>query len=240
MPAGIVPRTRTLAWAALAAACLTVPAAAGAAPAVGPPTPASLKASKPSFPISPSADARIISIGIAQTAELDSFGALRGTGRSDGGTKIDDLSDDATAATAREMVFAGAQFWQLIWRPVNPDGTTGDAVYEAPQRFKVPPLVRKPVIGKPYQDPRGPQFGVTGTVVTNGRVVKYECRVKRGSATIFRHRRTLLPFTAGERARWDCLDRRVPEAHDGKRLTLLVTVTVGSKRVSASRSFIGR
>jgi hypothetical protein len=100
--------------------------------------------------------------------------------------------------------------------------------------------VRKPVIGRPYQDPARAQFGVTGTVVTNGRRVNYECRVAQGARTVFRVRRYTLPFSAGERVRWECLDRRVPESLDGKRLTLTVKVTVGAKSVSASRSFIAR
>jgi hypothetical protein len=222
------------------AALLVVPAAASAAePVVEGPTPASLVTGKPAWTIANPPDAFVQTIGLADQADVNELGELSG-GTFGDTVRISNFERTATSVASPEILFAGKWWWQKIWRPLNPDGTTGDVVYGAPTQFTVPAYLRKPTIKAPYQDPRYTQFGVSGTVVSNARKLTWRCVVTRGTAVVASKRGMTLPWNAGDRTKWECLSMKVPEANDGKALKLTVTVSAGNKKMSASRSFVGK
>lgn len=233
---------RPTALAGLAALCLCLPATASAEDPVTGPTPPSLAVAKPAFTVTNTPSLIVLSIRLSRTNEINSVGELDGAGRSDDGATIDvdnDVRPSTTVQGVGELMFAGRYYWQYSMRPVNPDGTTGDHSFSGVASFKLPAFARTLTVRAPYQDPRYPQFGVTGTVVTNAVKAPYECVIRRGSAVVARKRSYLRPLSPG-RDTWECLDMRVPESNDGKLLKLTVTVTAGTQKLGLSRSFIGR
>jgi hypothetical protein len=233
---------RPTAIAGLAALCLCLPATASAEGEVTGPTPASLGTGKPAFSVTNTPSLIVLNIRLSRTNEINSVGELDGSGRSDDGATIDVDNDARPSTTVQgvdELMFAGRYYWQYSMRPVNPDGTTGDHFFSGVQTFKLPAFARTLTMKAPYQDPKYPQFGVTGTVVTNAVKAPYECVIRRGSTVVARKRSYILPLSAG-RDTWECLDMKVPESNDGKLLKLTVTVTAGTQKLTASRTFIGR
>ena len=123
----------------------------------------------------------------------------------------------------------------------NPRYSSWIPFYTDVQSFTLPVQLRAPRITTLYQHPKLPQTNVLGRITTNSGSYRAVCRVFNGKKQVGRTA-TGNDFLAAPAAaaKWSCYDLRVPESLDGKRLTLKVVITAGTKKVTVTRPFVAR
>lgn len=226
---------------ATAVTALALPAHALADPVVGAPSAASLAAGIPSFTATNDAAGFVNVVFVSPTPTLNSLGELDDASARGGGETIYDFSQTTTTASMSEPPTSGLYYFMWTWLPLNANGTTGTLQRSGLSTFTVPVQLKALKLGALYQDPKYPQAGITGTYVSNFRgKVAVSCKVMSGRKTVASKLTKIFVDTPLGTSRWECLSMRVPEAHDGKRLRLVVKLTAGRKAITRTKTFTAK
>lgn len=199
-----------------------------AAPVLNPPTPESLRDSRPLFSWTLASDERANTITVSTSAAVTPEGEFFDENRVTG-----DALTDLTQWQPTSRLSAGAYYWNLQWykQDFSQQGYTPPSAFTIPLRLEG---ARVSVTQSKYFDTE-----VSYSVVSNAKSIVTTCTVLDG-VRVVRRKSKRLPFpTPGVRAKGSCM-MAVPDALNGKRLRAVVKVVAGVKSVSASRVFTAR
>ena len=171
------------------------------------------------------------SISVGSDPTLGADGSLASTKGGDFLYPLDTLTSSATD----HPLYAGTYFWTASWK--TPDGAPAYERGNTPvQSFVVKPYLRT-LRGTFTQYSSIPAFLAKGSFASNVEAIKVTCTIMNGRTRVSSQTDFTSTFYSSPRTNFYCSNLKVPEALDGKRLSLVIVAIGKGARSVATKPF---